>query len=46
MDYSRFFSAATDRLREERRYRVFAPLERNAERFPRALWRRNETEKR
>jgi 5-aminolevulinate synthase len=46
MDYSRFFTEATDRLREERRYRVFAPLERSAARFPRALWRRNETEKR
>jgi 5-aminolevulinate synthase len=46
MDYSRFFTEATDRLREERRYRVFAPLERSAERFPRALWRRSETEKR
>jgi 5-aminolevulinate synthase len=42
MDYSRFFEEATDRLREERRYRVFAPLERDASRFPRALWRRSE----
>ena len=49
MDYSRYFVEATDRLREERRYRVFAPLERSAARFPRALWRRTEngvTEKR
>jgi 5-aminolevulinate synthase len=43
MDYSRFFEQATDRLREERRYRVFAPLERSAARFPRALWRHGET---
>jgi 5-aminolevulinate synthase len=42
MDYSRFFEQATDRLREERRYRVFASLERSAARFPRALWRRSE----
>ena len=42
MDYSRFFEQATDRLREERRYRVFAPLERSAARFPRALWRHGE----
>jgi 5-aminolevulinate synthase len=42
MDYSRFFEQATDRLREERRYRVFAPLERTAARFPRALWRHGE----
>jgi 5-aminolevulinate synthase len=46
MDYSRYFIEATDRLREERRYRVFAPLERSAARFPRALWRRSEMEKR
>ena len=34
MDYSQFFSAALSRLHDERRYRVFANLERNAARFP------------
>ena len=38
MDYSRFFSNALDRLRDERRYRVFADLERIAGRFPHATW--------
>jgi 5-aminolevulinate synthase len=42
MDYSAFFSNATERLRAERRYRVFIELERDAVRFPRALWRRGE----
>ena len=38
MDYSKFFSAALDRLHDERRYRVFADLERIAGRFPHAMW--------
>jgi 5-aminolevulinate synthase len=38
MDYSRYFRAALDRLHEERRYRVFADLERVAGRFPHAVW--------
>jgi 5-aminolevulinate synthase len=38
MDYSSFFAAALARLRDERRYRVFADLERIAGRFPHALW--------
>ena len=39
IDYARHFQAAIDRLTREKRYRVFANLERDAERFPRALWR-------
>jgi 5-aminolevulinate synthase len=38
MDYSGFFSDALARLHGERRYRVFADLERIAGRFPRAVW--------
>src|SRR5689334_3664669 len=38
MVYDRFFSDALARLREERRYRVFADLERIAGRFPHATW--------
>jgi 5-aminolevulinate synthase len=38
MDYQRFFHAALDGLKAERRYRVFADLERLAGRFPAALW--------
>ena len=38
MDYSKFFSNALDRLHHERRYRVFADLERIAGRFPHATW--------
>ena len=39
MTYDHFFSAALARLQEERRYRVFADIERIAERFPHATWR-------
>ena len=39
MIYDHFFSAALAQLHEERRYRVFAELERIAGRFPRAIWR-------
>ena len=38
MDYQEFFAQALSRLREERRYRVFADLERIAGRFPHAIW--------
>jgi 5-aminolevulinate synthase len=38
MDYSGFFSDALARLHGERRYRVFADLERIAGRFPHAVW--------
>jgi 5-aminolevulinate synthase len=38
MDYSKFFSAALSRLHDERRYRVFADLERIAGRYPHAVW--------
>jgi 5-aminolevulinate synthase len=38
MDYQEYFTAALARLRDERRYRVFADLERIAGRFPRAIW--------
>ncbi|HTV31497.1 MAG TPA: 5-aminolevulinate synthase [Methylocella sp.] len=38
MSYSRFFDDAIARLKGERRYRVFADLERDAKAAPRALW--------
>ncbi len=38
MDYDGFFADALTRLKDERRYRVFADLERLAGRFPRAIW--------
>jgi len=38
MDYQRFFADALAGLRAERRYRVFADLERIAGRYPRAIW--------
>src|SRR3977135_323627 len=38
MDYDVFLAGALARLKDERRYRVFADLERLAGRFPRAIW--------
>ncbi|MBA4790001.1 MAG: 5-aminolevulinate synthase [Pseudomonadota bacterium] len=38
MNYDSFFADAVDALRRERRYRTFAEIERDASRFPRALW--------
>jgi 5-aminolevulinate synthase len=38
MDYQGFFTSALERLKDERRYRVFADIERIAGRFPAALW--------
>jgi 5-aminolevulinate synthase len=38
MDYNKFFGDALGRLHDERRYRVFADLERIAGRFPHAIW--------
>jgi 5-aminolevulinate synthase len=38
MNYNVFFTDALGRLRNERRYRVFADLERIAGRFPHAVW--------
>jgi 5-aminolevulinate synthase len=38
MNYDVFFADALSRLHDERRYRVFADLERLAGRFPRAVW--------
>src|SRR5271166_4934254 len=39
MNYQQRFEDAIDRLKAEERYRVFANLERDASRFPMAMWR-------
>jgi 5-aminolevulinate synthase len=38
MNYDGYFLHALTRLRYERRYRIFADLERIAGRYPRAIW--------
>jgi 5-aminolevulinate synthase len=38
MNYDAYFADALSRLRDERRYRIFADLERLAGRFPHAIW--------
>jgi 5-aminolevulinate synthase len=38
MNYDAYFATALERLKDERRYRVFADLQRIAGRFPHALW--------
>ena len=38
MNYDGYFLHALARLRNERRYRVFADLERIAGRYPHAIW--------
>ena len=38
MNYGAYFADALTRLRDERRYRVFADLERIAGRYPHAVW--------
>ncbi|MBB4305310.1 5-aminolevulinate synthase [Rhodobium orientis] len=38
MKYNEIFESAVDALKDEKRYRVFAELERIAGRFPRAIW--------
>ncbi|MBB4041808.1 5-aminolevulinate synthase [Microvirga flocculans] len=38
MDYQSFFTSALERLQAERRYRVFADIERLAGRYPQAIW--------
>jgi 5-aminolevulinate synthase len=43
-DHIAHFASALQRLKDEKRYRVFANLERNAQRFPVALWRPDEAD--
>jgi 5-aminolevulinate synthase len=43
MNYQSIFAGAIEALHAEKRYRVFADLERIAGRFPKAIWRNNGT---
>ncbi|GLK72242.1 5-aminolevulinate synthase [Ancylobacter dichloromethanicus] len=45
MDYARFFQDAVDTLKNERRYRTFAEIERDTGRFPHAVWHTPEGER-
>ncbi|MFO1153423.1 MAG: 5-aminolevulinate synthase [Rhodospirillales bacterium] len=46
MDYQQFFQSRIETLKTEGRYRIFADLERQAGRFPRATWYRKNGEPR
>jgi 5-aminolevulinate synthase len=46
MNYRRYFEQSIERLKTERRYRVFAELERDASRYPYARWHQNGREPR
>jgi 5-aminolevulinate synthase len=43
MNYERFFEEAVEQVQAEKRYRVFADLERIVGEFPRAIWRSGDT---
>ena len=45
MDYEQIFVSALEKLKHERRYRIFTEIERNAEWFPRARWKSPEGER-
>ena len=42
MNYQSIFEGAIDQLKAEKRYRVFADLERIVGRFPHAIWRKDD----
>ncbi len=46
MDYARFFDDAIASLKDEKRYRIFADLQRIRGEFPFAIWRRDGAERR
>ena len=46
MDYQQFFQSRIETLKAEGRYRIFADIERQAGRFPRATWYRSNGEPR